>query len=137
MDATGVAEPDIDNNNMESLKAMFVTDHGPLEVDDAERQRMFVDLKQAHDNDSVLQKEIVENFERGYQKPVPSDALKEKWRNEAREASKPNAAEPQWEALQDDFVRDYAATHMKGRKNGTWVSIFGELFKKGLFDFLG
>jgi hypothetical protein len=137
MDATGTDEAHIPGSDMDWLKSEFATVTGKsLEIDDAEKQRMFYDLKAAYDNDDAKQKEIMDNFAPGYHEPVPDAALEQKWRDMAREASKPDAAEPQWEAMQDDFVRDYTETHMKGKKGGTWTNIFKELFTKGLFDLL-
>jgi hypothetical protein len=54
----------------------------------------------------------------------------------AREASAVEMNDDIYENLQDNFVQEYTATHMKNKsqKHGTWASIFGELFKNGLFE---
>jgi frataxin-like iron-binding protein CyaY len=82
-----------------------------------------------------------------YQNPKPDAALIARWEAEAErlvtvdpQAVKFQHKSPrdidwlQQEAFYENFERDYATEHMKGKKGGFWSSIASEFFKQGLFE---
>ena len=128
------SEADVEPSAMKTLKEDFVNIHGPLEVDAATKQAMFVDFADESYADTAKRKELYDAFLKTLKEP--DEALKKKWKVLAQEGSKLSVDDPDMllENLQENFIQNYTGEHMAGRKKGFWSTVAKQYFQNGLLE---